>query len=115
MYHVMAGLDPAIGCEEHMRGGWVYIMTNPPHGTLYVGITSNLARRVAEHKEELIDGFTSRYGLRLLVYAEHHEEIVQAIQREKNLKHWPRAWKEDLITKLNPGWEDLSLFGAVGG
>jgi putative endonuclease len=92
-----------------MRGGWVYIMTNRPNGTLYVGVTSNLARRVGEHKEGLIDGFTCRYGLKLLVFAEHHEEILRAIQREKSLKHWPRAWKVDLIMTMNPGWEDLSL------
>jgi putative endonuclease len=97
-----------------MRGGWVYIMTNRPDGTLYIGVTSNLARRVSEHREGLIEGFTARYGLKLLVYAEYHEEILRAIQRETNLKHWPRARKVDLITNLNPGWEDLSLFGTPG-
>ena len=109
----MAGLDPAIGGEPLMRGGWVYIMANRPDGTLYIGVTSNLARRVGEHKDGLIAGFTARYGLKLLVYVEHHEEIQRAIQRETSLKRWPRAWKLDLITKVNPGWEDLALAGAV--
>ena len=95
-----------------MRGDWVYIMTNRPDGTLYVGVTSNLARRVWEHKEGS-GSFTSRYDLKRLVYAEHHENILTAIQREKNLKHWPRAWKVDLITAQNPGWEDLALMGAL--
>jgi putative endonuclease len=97
-----------------MRGGWVYIMANRANGTLYVGVTSNLARRIFEHKECLVEGFTSRYGLKLLVYAEHHDEILRATQREKTLKHWSRAWKEDLITKVNPGWEDLTIVDAFG-
>jgi putative endonuclease len=94
-----------------MQGGWVYMMTNRPDGTLYIGVTSNLAQRVAEHKEGLIKGFAARYGPKLLVWAEYREEIVRAIRREKNLKHWPRAWKVELITKSNPGWEDLALYG----
>jgi putative endonuclease len=60
-----------------------------------------------EHREGVVDGFTKRYGLKRLVYAESHDEIAQAIQREKNLKHWSRAWKVKLITDANPGWEDL--------
>jgi len=90
-----------------MRGGWVYIMTNRPNGTLYVGVTSNLVRRVWEHREGVADGFTSRYGLKRLVYVERHDEIVSAIQREKNIKHWSRAWKVTLILKDNPNWDDL--------
>jgi putative endonuclease len=109
----MAGPDPAIYGELHMRGGWVYIMTNRPNGTLYIGVTSDLARRVWEHRAGVTAGFTSRYGLKILVYAEHHEEIRRAIQRETSLKRWPRAWKVDLITQLNPGWEDLALIGAL--
>jgi putative endonuclease len=107
----MAGLDPAIRSERHMRGGWVYIMTNRPDGTLYIGVTSDLARWVAEHKEGMDSIFTARYGLKILVWAEHHEEIRLAIQRETSLKRWPRVWKVDLITKSNPGREDLALFG----
>jgi len=90
-----------------MQGGWVYIMTNRPNGTLYVGVTSDLARRAWEHREGVADSFTSRYGLKRLVYAERHDEIVSAIQREKNLKHWSRAWKVTLILKSNPNWDDL--------
>ncbi|MBF0334571.1 MAG: GIY-YIG nuclease family protein [Alphaproteobacteria bacterium] len=90
-----------------MQGGWVYIMTDRPNGTLYVGVTSDLARRAWEHREGVADGFTKRYGLKRLVYAERYEDIRTAIQREKNLKHWPRAWKISLILADNPSWEDL--------
>jgi putative endonuclease len=90
-----------------MRGGWVYIMTNRPNGTLYIGVTGNLARRVWEHREGVIEGFTSRYGLTRLVYAERHEDIRDAIQREKTMKGWRRAWKARLIGGANPGWDDL--------
>ncbi|HLG88925.1 MAG TPA: GIY-YIG nuclease family protein [Alphaproteobacteria bacterium] len=90
-----------------MRGGWVYIVTNRPNGTLYVGVTSNLARRSWEHHDGVVEGFTTRYGLKRLVYAEQHDDIRTAIQREKNLKHWPRAWKVKLILADNPNWEDL--------
>ena len=90
-----------------MSGGWVYIMTNRPHGTLYVGVTADIARRAWEHREGVVEGFTKRYGLKLLVYAEPHDEIERAIQREKTIKHWPRAWKIDLIQAMNPSWRDL--------
>ncbi len=81
----------------HMKDAWVYIITNRPNGTLYVGVTSNLARRVWEHREGLADGFTKRYGLKRLVFAERHDDIRTAIQRERNMKHWPRTWKVRLI------------------
>jgi len=90
-----------------MRGGWVYIMTNRPDGTLYTGVTSDVARRAYEHREGLIDGFTRRYGLKRLVLAEFYEDIRDAIQRESNIKHWPRAWKVRLIHAANPDWRDL--------
>jgi putative endonuclease len=90
-----------------MAGGWVYIMTNRPNGTLYVGVSSDVARRAWEHREGAGDGFTKRYGLKRLVFAEHHEDIRAAIQREKNMKHWPRAWKVRLIRAENPDWLDL--------
>jgi putative endonuclease len=86
---------------------WLYIMTNPRNGTLYVGTTVDLARRVWEHRESLADGFTKRYGLTRLVYAEEHDDILLAKQRETNIKHWPRAWKVRLIHGTNPDWEDL--------
>ncbi len=90
-----------------MRGSWVYIMTNRPNGTLYLGVTSNLARRVWEHREGAIEGFTKIYGLKHLVWYEPHDDIRTAIQREKNMKHWPRAWKARLILDMNPEWRDL--------
>jgi putative endonuclease len=90
-----------------VAGGWVYIMTNRPNGTLYIGVTSDIARRVWEHREGLGEGFTARYGLKCLVYAERHEDIRDAIIREKRLKQWRRAWKVRLILSENPDWEDL--------
>ncbi|MBV8739205.1 MAG: GIY-YIG nuclease family protein [Alphaproteobacteria bacterium] len=90
-----------------MRGGWIYFMTNRRGGTLYVGVTSDLPKRVWEHREGVVDGFTRRYRLKRLVYAEHHADIRNAIRREKNIKHWPRAWKVQLIEALNPDWTDL--------
>jgi putative endonuclease len=88
-------------------GGWVYILTNRRNGTLYVGTMADLARRVWEHREGVADGFTRRYGLKRLVYAEEHNEILAAEQRELNIKHWPRAWKVRLIHRDNPDWTDL--------
>ena len=90
-----------------MQGGWIYIMTNRPNGTLYVGVTSDLARRAWEHREGVIDGFTKQYGLKRLVLVERYDDIRLAIQREKNLKHWPRTWKVRLIQAQNPNWDDL--------
>ena len=87
--------------------GWVYIVTNRPNGILYVGVTNDVLRRTHEHREGLVAGFTKKYGLKRLVYMEHHEDIRAAIQREKNMKHWPRAWKVRLIVGLNPNWDDL--------
>ena len=89
------------------HGGWVYIMTNRPNGTLYVGATTNLPRRAWEHRTGIADSFTKRYNLRLLVYAERHEHILAAKQREINMQHWPRTWKVRLILRDNPNWEDL--------
>src|SRR5579864_1839509 len=95
---VMAGLDPAISIAvathqsasqaRPIMGGWVYFMTNRRDGVLYLGVTSDLARRAWEHREGGVDGFTRRYRLKRLVYAEYHADIRDAIQ----LKHWPRAW-----------------------
>jgi putative endonuclease len=90
-----------------MTGGWVYIMTNRRNGILYVGITSNLPRRAFEHRQGLVPGFTKRYSLKKLVYCEHHDAIRYAIQREKTIKHWPRARKVRLIHGLNPEWDDF--------
>ncbi len=86
---------------------YVYIMTNRKCGTLYTGVTSDLIQRCHQHREGLVDGFTKRYGLKQLVWYEAHEDMMVAIQREKNIKHWSRQWKIELIEKLNPHWDDL--------
>lgn len=82
-------------------------MANRPNGTLYVGVTGHLARRIWEHRAGLVDGFTRRYGLKHLVHAEYYDNIRAAIQREKNMKHWPRLWKLRVIAASNPNWADL--------
>jgi putative endonuclease len=82
-------------------------MSNRPDGTIYVGVTSDLIRRCYEHRNGLVAGFTKRYGLKQLVYFEQHGDIRAAIQREKTIKHWPRAWKVSLIHAHNPDWQDL--------
>jgi putative endonuclease len=86
----------------------VYILADKPYGTLYIGVTSNLAARVEAHKSGAVDGFTKEYGLDTLVYFEAHEAMYEAIQREKRLKKWNRAWKIRLIEEMNPEWTDLS-------
>jgi putative endonuclease len=90
-----------------MRGGWVYIMTNRPNETLYTGVTNDLSRRAFEHREGLYEGFTKGNGLARLVWYERHEDIREAIQRERNMKHWRRAWKTRLILDMYPDWRDL--------
>lgn len=85
----------------------VYIITNKKYGTLYIGVTSNLIKRIWEHKNKLIDGFTKRYKLHKLVYHDTTENTKSAILREKQLKAWKRQWKIELIDKFNPGWKDL--------
>ena len=87
--------------------GWVYLMTNRPNGTLYVGVTDDLVRRVWEHREGVVDGFTKRYALKRLVYFEQYDDVRDARQREQNLKHYRRAWKVRLILLNNPNWDDL--------
>jgi putative endonuclease len=88
---------------------WVYMVSNRPRGVLYTGVTADLLRRSYEHRQSLVEGFTKRYKLTRLVYYEEHSEISAAIQREKNIKHWPRSWKVHLIEQLNPNWTDLYL------
>jgi len=82
-------------------------MTNRPNGILYVGVTNNLVRRVFEHRSGFVKGFTKKHGLKTLVYFEQFATIQDAIQREHNIKHWPRAWKVRLIVATNPEWKDL--------
>ncbi len=86
---------------------YVYIMTNKPYGTLYVGVTSDLVKRVWEHREGLVKGFTKEHGLKSLVWYELHESMIEAIAREKLIKKWHRDWKANLIQEMNPGWHDL--------
>ncbi|MFN4165348.1 MAG: GIY-YIG nuclease family protein [Ferrovibrio sp.] len=85
----------------------VYILANKRNGTLYVGVTNNIARRVWEHRNSMVDGFTKRYGLKMLVHAEFHNTMPDAILREKQIKKWRRAWKLELIERENPDWRDL--------
>lgn len=85
----------------------VYIMTNRPYGTLYLGVTRNLAARIWQHRTHAVPGFTDRYNLERLVWFEQHEVAQEAIQREKSLKRWRRQWKLELIETANPRWRDL--------
>ena len=85
----------------------VYILASKRNGTLYVGVTSNLQKRVWTHKNDLIEGFAKKYGVHLLVYYELCDDIVSAITREKQIKKWNRAWKLQLIEAQNPDWKDL--------
>jgi putative endonuclease len=89
-----------------MRGGWVYILASARNGTLYVGVPSDLAARIWQHRNDP-NGFVKRYGLSLLVHAEEYPTIDEAIAREKAIKKWNRAWKLALIEQGNPTWEDL--------
>ena len=90
-----------------MADHFVYALTNKPRGTLYVGVTNNLVRRIYEHREGGVPGFTKRYGLKQLVYFEKYDAPGLAIQREKNIKHWSRVWKFQLVESSNPKWRDL--------
>ena len=94
----MVAVESLIGC---------YMMSNRKHGTLYIGVSSQLVARVAQHREGIIDGFTKQYGLKRLVWFEFHETIIGAIQREKSLKRWPRDWKTNLSERTNPDWSEL--------
>lgn len=89
------------------KSGFVYILTNEPYGSLYIGVTSDLTKRIHEHKSVDIAGFTKKYHTHDLVYFEEHTSIEEAIKREKRLKHWKRDWKIQLIEKDNPEWKDL--------
>lgn len=86
---------------------FVYILASKQNGTLYIGITNHLTRRTLEHKLRLIDGFTKKYNVHILVYYEIYTDIKEAIHREKQLKWWKRSWKIKLIEETNPNWKDL--------
>ena len=90
-----------------MRSYWVYILASRPRGTLYVGMTSDLIKRIYQHREGVADGFTQEHTIKILVYFVQHATAIAAIQREKNIKHWSRKWKIDLIRSMNPDWRDL--------
>ena len=89
------------------KGGFVYILASYRNGTLYIGVTSDLAGRVWQHKEGTADGFTKKYGCKMLVWFELFGEIELAIQREKQMKEWKRLWKLRVIEEMNPDWDDL--------
>jgi putative endonuclease len=90
-----------------MNAFYVYIMASKRNGTLYVGSTSDLIKRIWEHKNKVIPGFTAKYNVHLLVYYETHEAYIEAARREKRFKNWSRQWKLNLIEDLNPEWRDL--------
>jgi putative endonuclease len=91
-----------------MKQPAVYILASKPNGTLYVGVTSDLASRIQAHRSGAVEGFTRTYGIDSLVYVELHESMYDAIQREKRIKRWNRAWKIRLVEKANPTWSDLA-------
>ena len=88
-------------------GGYVYILASRKHGTLYTGVTSNLERRIHEHREQLLGGFTKTYDVRRLVWYRDYHDIRDAIDDEKRIKKWRRKWKLDLVEGMNPDWDDL--------
>ena len=92
---------------NQMKSYYVYILASKRNGTLYIGVTNNLFRRVLQHKNKVVGGFTARYNINMLVYYEQTEKIDSAIQREKQLKSWHRDWKLRLIEGFNPEWKDL--------
>ena len=95
------------GSRLGARSYYVYILASRIGGTLYIGVTNDLVRRIGEHRLELAKGFTKKYGVHKLVYFEQFDDIENAISREKRLKKWNRAWKVRLIEELNPNWDDL--------
>ncbi|XLQ19754.1 MAG: GIY-YIG nuclease family protein [Candidatus Moraniibacteriota bacterium] len=91
-----------------MKQYCVYILTNQYNNVLYIGVTGNLQKRVHEHKNKLVDGFTKKYNVNKLVYFEQTENVMSALNREKQLKNWHKEWKHNLITESNSEWKDLS-------
>ncbi len=90
-----------------VRSAYVYILARASYGTLYVGVTSDLIKRVWEHKNGFVEGFTRQHSLKRLVRYEQHESMIEAIAREKKIKRWHRDWKVNLIQSMNPSWDDL--------
>ena len=91
----------------NQRAYYIYILASKRNGTLYIGVTNDLIRRVYEHKNDLVDGFTKKYRVHRLVYYEETNDVYEAILREKRMKKWKRQWKIELIEKMNPHWRDL--------
>ena len=91
----------------HERHPCVYILASRRNGTLYIGVTSDIARRAWQHRQHAVDGFTRQYRVHILVYVEFHDSMADAILREKRIKKWRRAWKLELIESHNPQWRDL--------
>jgi putative endonuclease len=89
------------------KTSYVYILASRPYGTIHIGVTSDLIRRIWQHKEGFVAGFTRKYNVHSLVWHEVHTDIIAAITREKQIKEWPRNWKINLIQSTNPGWLDL--------
>ena len=90
-----------------MNSYYVYILASRRNGTLYIGVTNDLVRRVYDHRNNTIEGFTKKYGVKMLVYYEPYKDIRDALTREKRMKTWKRQWKIDLIESANPDWKDL--------
>ena len=93
--------------RKKMKQSYIYIISNKTNSVLYIGVTSDLVKRIYQHREKTIEGFSLQYNLNKLVYYEVYDEIEEAIKREKQLKNWKRQWKEELILKMNPDFEDL--------
>jgi putative endonuclease len=93
--------------QVQMKESYVYILASQRNGTLYIGLTSDLIKRIWEHKNKFVPGFTEKYNVTMLVYYEIFNDITLAAAREKRLKEWKRQWKIDLIEKMNPYWRDL--------
>ena len=89
------------------KGGFAYIVASRRNGTLYIGVTSDLIQRIAQHKDGTFGGFTAKYACKMLVWFEQHGEIEEAIRREKQMKEWKRLWKLRVIEEMNPDWDDL--------
>ena len=102
-----AGMTSGVGDAVDGRYYYVYLLASQRNGTLYVGVTNSLVRRIAEHKEHVVPGFTKRYDVTRLVWFEQHASIHEAIAREKHIKAWKRQWKIDLFNEINPNWDDL--------
>ena len=93
--------------EDNVKQPAVYILANKKHGTIYIGVTSNLIKRIWQHKNHVVSGFTESYSVNMLVYFEQYDDMENALKREKQLKAWNRAWKIKLIEKNNSSWNDL--------